>query len=81
MTDSVTNKTAGSQTVTASDVTHTGIGSNTGTAITVNPAAASKLVIATQPSATATAGVPFAQQPVIYIEDTYNNICTYTTRR
>ena len=56
----LTNKTSGSQTVTASDVTHTGIGSNTGTAITVNPAAASKLVIATQPSATATAGVAFA---------------------
>ena len=31
-------------------------------------------MIATQPSATATAGVVFAQQPVIYIEDTYNNV-------
>ena len=69
VTLNVTNKTSGSQTVTASDVTHAGIGSNTGTATTVNPAAASKLVIATQPSATATAGMPFAQQPVIFIED------------
>src|ERR1019366_3138561 len=27
------------------------------------------------PSATAVAGVPFAQQPVIYVEDPYNNLC------
>ena len=33
--------------------------------IVVSPAAASKLVIQTEPSATATAGVPFATQPVI----------------
>ena len=75
-TFSLTNKTTGLQTVTASNVTHTLIGSNTGTATTINPAAASKLVIATQPSSTATAGVAFTQQPVVYIEDTYNNICT-----
>ena len=75
VTLTLTNKTAGSQTVTATDVTHTGIGSNTGSAITVDPAAASKLVINTQPSATATAGVVFAQQPVIYVEDPYNNLC------
>ena len=80
LTDSVTHKTSGSQTVTASDVTHTGIGSGTGTAITVDPAAASMLVIATQPSATATAGVPFAQQPVIYIEDTRQH-CALPIRR
>jgi hypothetical protein len=73
-TASVTFKTSGSQTVTAADVTHGGIGSDTGSATTVNPAAASKLVLATAPSATATAGVAFEQQPVIYIQDTYNNI-------
>ena len=75
VTLTLTNKTAGSQTVTATDVTHTGIGSNTGTPLTVNPAAASKLVINTQPSATATAGVVFSQQPVIYVEDPYSNLC------
>ena len=42
---------------------------------TVNPAAASKLVIATQPSSTATAGVAFAQQPVLYVKDNYGNLC------
>ncbi len=62
-------KTSGSQTVTASDVTHSGIGSATSAALTIQPAAASQLVIAVQPSATATAGVPFAQQPAIRIED------------
>ena len=44
--------------------------------IVVSPAAASQLVIHTQPSATATAGRPFAIQPVIYEEDSYGNIET-----
>jgi len=37
--------------------------------VAVSPAAASRLTIRTQPSATATAGVAFAQQPVVRIED------------
>ena len=73
-TFSVTFKTTGSQTVTATDITDGTKTSNTGTATTVNPAAASKLVIATQPSPTATAGIAFAPQPVIWIEDQYNNV-------
>ena len=73
-TFSVTNKTAGSQTVTASDVTHPGIASATSAALTIQPAAASQLVIGVAPSATATARVPFAQQPVILIEDAYGNV-------
>jgi hypothetical protein len=44
--------------------------------VTVNPAAASKLVIQTQPSATATAGLAFATQPVILEEDQYGNLET-----
>ena len=44
--------------------------------IVVSPAAASQLVIATQPSPTATAGVAFATQPVVDIEDQYGNIET-----
>ncbi|HTV62415.1 MAG TPA: autotransporter-associated beta strand repeat-containing protein [Verrucomicrobiae bacterium] len=43
--------------------------------IAVNPAAASQLVIQTQPSPIATAGVPFAQQPVVQIQDAYGNVC------
>ena len=70
---SVTNKTEGLESLTATDITD---GTKTANlnAVVVGPAAATKLVLATQPSSTATAGVPFAQQPVIYIEDTYGNI-------
>ena len=42
----------------------------------ISPAAASQLVIATQPSATATAGVAFGTQPVVYVEDQYGNLET-----
>jgi hypothetical protein len=45
-------------------------------AITVTPLAPSQLVIQAQPSATATAGQPFATQPVIYEEDAYGNVET-----
>src|SRR5262249_20634003 len=40
------------------------------------PGAASTLAIQTQPSATATAGVAFAQQPVIRLQDQFGNFCT-----
>ena len=42
--------------------------------IAVSPAAANKLVIHTQPSATATAGQAFLTQPVIYEEDQFGNV-------
>ena len=41
--------------------------------IVVSPAAATQLVIHTQPAATATAFVPFNPQPVIYVEDQFGN--------
>ncbi len=44
--------------------------------IVVSPAAASQLVIHTQPSSTATAGQAFAIQPVIYEEDQFGNLET-----
>ncbi len=44
--------------------------------IVISPAAASQIVIQTQPSATATAGVAFATQPVIAEEDQYGNVET-----
>jgi hypothetical protein len=51
-------------------------GSETGTSNTfsVNPATASKLIIHTQPSLTAIAGAQLTTQPIIYVEDSYNNI-------
>ncbi len=42
--------------------------------IAVSPAAANRLRITTQPSATATAGVAFSTQPVVQIEDVYGNL-------
>ena len=44
--------------------------------ILVRPAAASRLVISTQPSTTAVAGEPLATQPVVYEEDRYGNLET-----
>src|SRR5262249_43488166 len=44
--------------------------------LTVTPASANKLVIVTQPSSSAMAGVPFAQQPLIAIQDAYGNLRT-----
>ena len=42
--------------------------------LTVTGGAASKLIVQTQPSSTAVAGVAFAQQPQIRIEDQYGNL-------
>ncbi|PYI81453.1 MAG: hypothetical protein DME26_19955, partial [Verrucomicrobia bacterium] len=47
-----------------------------GVSLTVFPAAASKLVIQQEPSATATAGVAFSQQSIIRIEDQFGNLLT-----
>ena len=77
-TVSVTLKTAGSQTVTASDLSDGTKTANTSPPITVNAGAPSRLVIQTQPSAVATAGVIFARQPVIRVEDAYGNLCPKT---
>ena len=54
-------------------------GALTGTAtgdITVTPAAADQLLIHTLPSSTATAGQPFATQPVVFILDQFGNLET-----
>ena len=44
--------------------------------VVISPAAASQLAIETQPSPTATAGVAFSTQPVVYVEDQYGNLET-----
>ena len=44
--------------------------------LTVTPSTAASLSITTQPSASATAGVSFAAQPVLKILDSYGNIVT-----
>src|SRR5439155_20632537 len=43
--------------------------SATSSVVSVNPAAGNRLTVLTQPSVAATAGVAFAQQPVVRIED------------
>ena len=73
---SVTLRTAGAQTVTASDITDGTKAANTSSPVTVNAGAANKLTIQTQPSATATAGGPFAQQPIVRVEDSVGNLIT-----
>ena len=42
----------------------------------VNPNTASKLVVTTQPSTSATAGVVFGTQPVVAEEDAFSNVIT-----
>src|SRR5262249_39599577 len=58
------------------DVYASGLGGVVSSAVTVTPLAPSQLVITHQPSATATAGQPFATQPVVYEEDAYGNVET-----
>src|SRR5439155_22808885 len=80
-TVSVTLRTVGSQTVTATDITDGTKTANTSAPITVIADAANKLTIQTQPSPTAAAGVPFAQQPVIRVEDATGNLITTDSGR
>jgi len=47
----------------------------TSSSINVGPGPARKLVILTQPSATATAGQAFAQQPQVRLQDQFGNLC------
>ena len=71
-TDLSTQK-AGTMTLEFSSAGLTGASSSQ---IVISPAAASQLVIQTQPSTTATAGAPFGTQPVIAEVDQYGNIET-----
>ena len=55
----------------------TGLSSANSNAVELTSAgAATQLVITTQPSATATSGSAFAQQPVIEVQDVYGNPVT-----
>jgi hypothetical protein len=56
------------------DVTSGSLTSTTTPPVTISPAAPSQLVIHVEPSPSATAGQPFARQPVIYETDQYNNL-------
>jgi len=72
LSDGVTLVTAGSQTVSVTD-TVTSITGTSGT-ITVNPAAASQIVITTQPPRSVTAGIAFGL--VAKVEDRFANVET-----
>ncbi len=58
------------------DATSGSLASGSTTSGTVAPATAYQLVVETQPSSTATAGVAFSTQPVIYVEDQFGNLET-----
>ena len=73
-TFSVTLNKVGSTTLTARDLTDESKTSNTSPATTVGAGTPRKLTIQTLPSATAIAGVAFAQQPVIRVEDSAGNL-------
>jgi hypothetical protein len=75
-TVSVTLRTIGSQTVTATDITDGSKTANTSPGINVIVGTATKLTIQTQPSSSATAGVQFAQQPILRVEDAAGNLVT-----
>jgi streptogramin lyase len=57
-------------------VSGSGPTSTTTSTITVNPGGSPQLVFHTLPSARATAGQPFATQPVLYEVDAYGNLVT-----
>jgi len=62
---------AGSYTLTFRLVGHAA--ERTSNSFTVDPAAAAKLVMVTQPSSTASAGVAFATQPAVRLQDSFGN--------
>lgn len=57
------------------DFTDASLAVATSTGTTVSAAPASQLAIQTQPSAVATAGVPFTQQPMVQLLDQFGNLC------
>ena len=56
--------------------TGTGFQAAKSNSFTITPGPAARLRIQTQPSAVATAGVPFTQQPVVWVEDAGGNRVT-----
>ncbi|HVX20709.1 MAG TPA: IPT/TIG domain-containing protein, partial [Acidimicrobiales bacterium] len=73
VTEPVTFKTAGTQTVTATDTTTGSITGTSGT-VAVTHAGATKVVVTAQPPATVTAGIPFGLTATV--EDAYGNTVT-----
>jgi hypothetical protein len=71
---SVTLNTAGSATLTATDLTDSTKSSSTSPSVTVGGGTPKQLALLSPPSATATAGIPFAQQPVIAVQDAGGNL-------
>ena len=73
-------KAEGPVTLTGTDgVSSTSDTGGSGASLTVSAAAANHLAFTTQPSASTVAGVAFATQPVVKIEDPYDNVVTTGT--
>ncbi|HEX3801029.1 MAG TPA: hypothetical protein VH413_20225 [Verrucomicrobiae bacterium] len=56
-----------------------GAATNMSTSFTILPAVEAQLAVLTQPSASAIAGINFAAQPVVAVEDSFGNIVTNAT--
>ncbi len=74
-TDLRLNAVGGADTLTASCVLTGGLATRISQSFAITPAAASQLVMTTQPSG-GTAGAPWSQQPVVQVQDAYGNIVT-----
>src|SRR5262249_31130496 len=70
----VTFNTPGYSTLTASDASDGTKTASTSPLVGVSGGAPARLTLQFQPSQTATAGVVFAQQPVVRVEDTNGNL-------
>jgi hypothetical protein len=75
-----TLKTAGTQTITASDLTDITKLPVSSSPVVLNPGPASTLVMGVQPSPLVQAGAVLAQQPVVLIEDAFNNVRSNDSR-
>ena len=70
----VTLKTAGTATVTATDITDGTKTANTSPSVTVNAGLPNNLFFIQEPSGSVSAGVAFTTQPIVQIRDQYNNV-------
>ena len=70
-TNSWINKSGTGYTLT---VAASGYGTLTTSSFNITPAASNQFILAVAPSSTATAGIAFATQPSIQVEDTYGNV-------
>ncbi len=70
------NYTGASGTTIHIGASSSGLTSTCSTAISITPGNPAKLLFATEPSSSGTAGVAFSTQPTVTVEDSYGNVVT-----